>query len=162
MRVFSRVRKRFPSPRRRMIIYIPEKDTDVEAELAGCYNCTIFMCQICCNDCDYWRWLLGLHGGEYATVHNCLGLIGAYALWTWGRCCLSIDGDFRRSVIGASGLKLGPSGRGRSQSGRDFGMVEGGSGWKGLQGGGWLWEGQMWRRIDFEKVGCGGRWLGES
>ena len=38
----------------------------VEAELSGCCNCMIFMCRICCNDCDYWRWLVGLHIMEFA------------------------------------------------------------------------------------------------
>jgi len=53
-----------------------------------------------------------------------------YACWG-GRCCLNIDGDLGRSVVGASGLKLEPSGRGGHQSGRDLRMVKDGSGMEG-------------------------------
>jgi len=52
-----------------------------------------------------------------------------------GRCCLSVSGDLGRSIVGASGLELEPSGRGGPQSERDLGMVEGGSGMEGLQDG---------------------------
>ena len=44
---------------------------------------------------------------------------------------MSVGGDFRRSVVGALSLELGPSCQGGSQSGRDLGMVGGGAGMKG-------------------------------
>ena len=53
-----------------------------------------------------------------------------YACWG-GRCFLNIDGDLGRSVVGASGLKLGLSGRGGHQSRRDLRMVKDGSGMEG-------------------------------
>ena len=69
---------------------------------------------------------------------------------------MNISKDLGRSVIEASGLELGPLGRGGPRSERDHGIVEDGSGMEGSSG----------RRItsgkldvaeaDFEKVGCGG------
>ena len=44
---------------------------------------------------------------------------------------MSIDRDLGRSVVEASGLDLRPSGQGGPQSGRDLGMVKGGSGMEG-------------------------------
>jgi len=41
-------------------------------------------------------------------------------LWMWGRCCISIGRDHGRFVVGTSGLELGPSGRGKLWSGKDF------------------------------------------
>ena len=50
-----RIREAIPFSLRRMIIYIPDMDADVKAELTDCCNCTICTCWICCNECDYWR-----------------------------------------------------------------------------------------------------------
>ena len=41
-----------------------------------------------------------------------------------GRCCISINEDHGRSLVGASGLELGLSGRERPRSGKDLGGVE--------------------------------------
>jgi len=40
---------------------------------------------------------------------------------------LNINGDLGRSVVGASGLELGPSGQRGPLSGRDLGIVKDGS-----------------------------------
>jgi len=52
-------------------LYVPDKDTGVEAGLTDSSNCTTFTCWICCNDCDYWCWLVGLHVKESVTIYNC-------------------------------------------------------------------------------------------
>jgi len=117
-----------------MIIYIPEKDTDVEAELAGCYNCTIFMCQICCNDCDYWRWLLGLHGGEYATVHNCLALIGALCVMNMRKVLLEYRRRFWTICCWSFRLGVGAFRSGKISEWKGLWKVEGGSWMEGSSG----------------------------
>jgi len=33
----------------------PDRDVDIEAELAGCCNCMIYTCWICYNSRDHWR-----------------------------------------------------------------------------------------------------------
>ena len=49
-------------------------------------------------------------------------------LWTFGggggRRCIGINGDHIRSVVGASGLELGPLGQRRPRGGKSLGMVE--------------------------------------
>jgi len=35
-------------------------DDDMETELMDHCNCTICMWWICCNDYDYWPWLVGI------------------------------------------------------------------------------------------------------
>ena len=46
------------------------------------------------------------------------------------RSCLSIGGDLRRFVVGASGLELRPSGQERPRNGEDLEMMKDGSGMK--------------------------------
>ena len=41
-----------------------------------------------------------------------------------GKSCISIDGDHGRSVIGPSGLELGPSGWGTPRNGKKLRVVE--------------------------------------
>ena len=68
-----------------------------------------------------------------------------------GRRCISIDGDHGRSVVGASGLELGPLGWGRSRSGKDLRVVEVSEWWKAaldqgrFRDGGDLRDGQEWQ-----------------
>ena len=62
---------------------------------------------------------------------------------------MSVGGDLERSAAGASVLNLGPSGRRGLRSGRNLGVVEGGSGMEGSSGRSDVVE------ADFGKVGYG-------
>ena len=87
---------------------------------------------------------LGLHVGESTTARADLGV--THYERGWGRRCTSIDGDHEWSIVRASGLKLGPSGRG----GKDFEEVKVSEWWKAASDRGRLrdgegpWDGREW------------------
>lgn len=68
--------------------------------------------------------------------------------------CLNISGDFRGSVVGPSGLELGPSGWEGPRSGKDLGIMENDPGMEGSSERRTTLKKMDVVEVDFEKVEC--------